>query len=74
MQIHAVTDTKEFDIAAAAQKLQPDARRLMTQADVAVGAKRITVAEIDAKLAASRLTTMERLQLKISLERCGLLA
>jgi len=72
MQIHAVTDTKEFDIAAAAQKLPPDVKRLMAQADITVGAKKLSTAEVDAKLAG--MDTISRLQLKVGLERAGLLA
>jgi hypothetical protein len=35
---------------------------------------RITVAELDRKLAASRLTTAERIQVKVALDRAGILA
>jgi len=72
MNITADVD-KTFDIAAAAQKLPPDARRLMAQADITVGAKKLSTAEVDAKLSAAGMPMMARLQLKISLERSGLL-
>ncbi len=74
MHINAVTDDKTFDIAAAAQKLPPDARRLMAQADITIGGKKLSTAELDAKLSAAGMNTMSRLQLKIALERANLLA
>lgn len=67
MHINAVTDDKTFDIAAAA-------RRLMAQADITIGGKKLSTAELDAKLSAAGMNTMSRLQLKIALERANLLA
>jgi hypothetical protein len=62
----------DLDIKAAVEKLPPNVRRLAAQADLALG--KLTVAQVDAKLAAApRLTTMDRLQIKIALNRAGLL-
>jgi hypothetical protein len=73
MNIHAVTDDKTFDIAAAAQKLPPDVKRLAAKADIVIAGKKLNVAEVDAKLAGSGMDAMSRLQLKLGLERAGLL-
>jgi hypothetical protein len=71
MQINAVTE-KTFDIQAAVASLPPNVKRLAAAGDVTI-AGRISVAEIDHKLGGSRLTTIEKLQLKIGLNRAGLL-
>jgi hypothetical protein len=71
MNISAVID-QPTDIQAAVAGLPPNIKRLAASADVTI-AGRISVAAIDAKLSASRLTTIEKLQLKIGLNRSGLL-
>jgi hypothetical protein len=73
MNINAVA-TPEFDIQAAVAKLPKTAYRLMAAAGVAVPTGKLTVAEVDAKLADSRLTLDQRIELKVSLDRAGLLA
>jgi len=72
MQIHAVTDTTKIEASILA--LPPNVRRLMAAADVVLAGKTISVAEIDRKLAASeRLSTIDKLTLKLGLNRGGLL-
>jgi hypothetical protein len=71
--LHAVAD-QQFSIEAAIAKLSKPAYRLMAAAGIDVPAKKLTVAEVDAKLAGSHLTLDQRLELKVSLERAGLLA
>jgi hypothetical protein len=71
MEIRAVTEKPTFNIEAAVASLGPDVRRLAACAEIPVG--RISVADIDAKLSASRFSTIEKLQLKIGLNRAGLL-
>ncbi len=73
LAIHAVADEAALAIKAAAAKLGPDVKRLMASASVIVDGKKLTVAEVDAKLAGSRLSVTERLTLKIGLTRAGLL-
>jgi hypothetical protein len=71
-KINAVAD-KEFSIEAAIAKLPLDVQRLSSSAGIAV-AGTLTVAQVDAKLAASQLSTLQKLQLKVGLNRAGLLA
>jgi hypothetical protein len=72
MQINAVTDTTKIEAAILA--LPANIKRLAAAADLALVGK-LTVAQVDAKLAAAtRLTTMDRLQIKIGLNRAGLLS
>jgi hypothetical protein len=73
MHINAVTDTTT-KIEAAIDHLPPNVRRLLASADVNLGGKTISVADIDRKLAASeRLSTLDKLALKLGLNRAGLL-
>jgi hypothetical protein len=72
MQINAIAERPEFNIAAAVASLPPDTKRLAAAADFAIAGK-ISVGALDAKLSASRLRTLEKLQLKIALNRAGLL-
>jgi hypothetical protein len=72
MQIHAIatTDTK---IEAAISSLPPTTRRLLAAADVSLTGK-ISVADLDRKLAAAeRLSVLDRLAVKVGLEKSGLL-
>jgi hypothetical protein len=74
MQIHAVTDQAALKIEAAILALPPNVKRLAAAANLELVGK-LTVAQVDAKLAAAaRLTTMDRLQIKIGLNRAGLLS
>jgi hypothetical protein len=70
--LNAVAEKPQFSIEAAVASLAPNITRLASAADVAIAGK-ITVAEIDRKLSSSRLSTIEKLQLKIGLNRAGLL-
>jgi hypothetical protein len=72
MHLNAVAEKPAFSIEAAVASLPPNITRLAAAAAVAIAAK-ISVAEIDRKLAGSRLSTIEKLQLKIGLNRAGLL-
>jgi hypothetical protein len=69
-----ISAVKEFDIKAAVDRLPANIKRLAASADLAL-VGRLSVATVDAKLAAAaeRLTTMDRLQIKIGLERAGIL-
>jgi hypothetical protein len=69
--IRAIAEKPEFNIEAAVASVPPDVRRLCASADVPLG--KISVAVIDLKLSASRLSTLQKLQLKIGLNRAGLL-
>lgn len=71
LAINAVST--DLTIKTAIEKLPANAVRLMAAADVDLAGKAISVSEIDRKLAASRLSTIEKLQLKIQLNRSGLL-
>jgi hypothetical protein len=71
MKINAIAEKPQFSIEAAVASLPPNVVRLAAAGDVALG--KISVAEIDHKLGGSRLTTIEKLQLKIGLNRAGLL-
>jgi hypothetical protein len=73
MNIVAVAEKQEFNIAAAIEKLSPPAHRLMARADVAMPTGKIDTATLDRQLANSRLTLDERLQLKVSLSHAGIL-
>jgi hypothetical protein len=78
MHINAVTDPATLKIEAAISSLPPNVRRLMTLADINLGGKTISVADIDRKLAASdasdrRMSTIDKLSLKLGLNRAGLL-
>jgi hypothetical protein len=69
LAIHAVADK---DIAAAAAKLTRPILRLMTMGNLPIG--RLTVAQVDAKLAAAeRLTALDRIAIKVELSRFGLM-
>jgi hypothetical protein len=74
MQIHAIaTDAKPTAIEAAILSLPANVRRLAAAADLQLVGK-LTVAQVDAKLAAAtRLTNTDRLTIKIGLNRAGLL-
>jgi hypothetical protein len=72
MQINAIAEKPAFSIEAAVASLPANITRLAAAADVAIAGK-ITVAEIDRRLGGSRLSTIEKLQLKIGLNRAGLL-
>lgn len=75
MQINAIADNKPtFSIEAALQKLPRPSFRLMAMAGIGMPDAKIPVAALDRQLAASRLTLDQRLELKVSLERSGLLA
>lgn len=68
--LHAVADTK---IEAAILALPPNVKRLAAAANLELVGK-ISVADVDRKLAAStRLTTLDKLQIKIGLNRAGVL-
>ncbi len=71
MTLRAVAD-KEFNIAAATGKISRQTSRLMAMADLPIG--RLTVAQVDAKLAAaSRLSVLDRIAIKAELSRFGLM-
>jgi hypothetical protein len=72
MKINAIAEKPQFSIEAAVASLPPNITRLAAASDVTIAGK-ISVAEIDRKLSSSRLSTIERLQLKIGLNRAGLL-
>jgi hypothetical protein len=73
MQINAVTERPTFDISAALGSREMTAvRSLMAAANIAPTA-RITVAELDQKLADSRLSTLQKLELKVAMTRAGIL-
>jgi hypothetical protein len=72
MSLHAVSDP-QFSIEAAVAKLPKPAFRLMIAAGLDVPKAKIQVGALDQQLAASRLTPEQRLELKVSLERVGLL-
>jgi hypothetical protein len=73
MQISAIADRENFNLSAAVSSLSPTVRRLMASANVSLTGK-ISVHDLDAKLAtAERMSTVEKLTLKIGLERQGLL-
>jgi hypothetical protein len=74
MNITAIADDKTFSLEAALAKLDKPAFRLMTAVGVGLPQAKIPVAALDRQLAASRLTTQQRLELKVSLSRVGLLA
>jgi hypothetical protein len=70
LTLNAVAD---LDIKAAVDRLPKNVTRLLAAADVALVGK-IGVADLDRRLAkADRLTNMDRLQIKIGLERAGIL-
>jgi hypothetical protein len=70
--LHAVA-SPDLTIQAAIQNLPPNIKRLAAAADLALVGK-LTVAQVDAKLAAAtRLTNTDRLTIKIGLNRAGLL-
>jgi hypothetical protein len=74
MQIHAVTD-KTFDVQAALAS--PEIRavsRILARAGVPPPSRPIDRAELNAKLEAAGLSIEKRLEIKIALERVGLLA
>jgi hypothetical protein len=71
--LNAVADKATFDISAAmASKEMLAVRSLMAAANIAPTGK-IIVAELDAKLANSRLSTQQRLELKVAMTRAGIL-
>lgn len=72
MTINAVSD-QEFSITAAVAKLPKPAYRLMAAAGIEVPKARIPVAMRDLQLATSKLTAEQRIELKVSLERAGIL-
>jgi hypothetical protein len=68
--LNAVAD---LDIKAAAAKLSRSTIRLMAQADLPIG--RLTLAQVDAKLAAStRLSTLDKIAIKVELSRLNLIS
>jgi hypothetical protein len=75
LAINAIADTAKpsFSIEAAmASKEMLAVRSLMAAANIAPTGK-IIVAELDAKLANSRLSTQQRLELKVAMTRAGIL-
>jgi hypothetical protein len=73
MEIHAIADRENFNLSAAVSSLSPTVRRLMASANVSLTGK-IGVADLDRKLAtAERLSVLEKLTLKVGLEKSGLL-
>lgn len=73
LSIHAVADQDVIAIAAAAAKLHPAIKRLLSSASVVIDGKKLSVADLDRQLASTRLSITERLTLKVGLERAGLL-
>jgi hypothetical protein len=74
MQIHAVVDTKAFDISAAMAR--PEGRvisRLMALANLEAPKNKVAVADLDRQLAGSKLSTLQRLELKVALDKIGVL-
>jgi hypothetical protein len=75
MHIHAVSTKPEFNIEAAlaspAVKLNA---RLLASIGIEEPKARIPLRELEDKMAAAGLPTMKRLELKICLERAGLLS
>jgi hypothetical protein len=73
MNIHAVLD-KPTEIAAAAAKLPPDAKRVAASAGLKFD-RRLTVADVDAALrnVPREMTTTQKIAFKVALERAGLL-
>jgi hypothetical protein len=77
MNINAVTAEKPVvNIDAAVAGLPRDVKRLMAHAGVNLGAKKLTVADLDAQFRASPrpLSAESRMAIKISLDRAQLLA
>jgi hypothetical protein len=76
MNITADIDTtKTFDISAALAR--PEGRvisRLMAMANIEPPKGKLAVADLDRQLAGSKLTTLQKLELKVSLDRIGALA
>jgi hypothetical protein len=72
MSLHAVADDK-FSIEAAVARLPKTAFRLMIAAGIDVPKSRLPVGALDLQLAGSKLTAEQRLELKVSLERAGLI-
>jgi hypothetical protein len=75
MNIQAIATKPAFDIQAAlanpAVKLNA---RLLASIGIEEPKARIPLRELEAKMAAANLPIQKRLELKICLERCGLLA
>jgi hypothetical protein len=76
MQISAVVDNKPtFDISTALGSREVVAvRSLMTAAGIEQPKTKIRLSDLDAKLSASRLTIQQRLEVKVALNRAGLIA
>jgi hypothetical protein len=73
MQIHAIANQPSFNIAAAMQSPEVRAvKSLMASADLRPLGK-MSIAEIDRKLSASRLSIQQRLRVKIALDRAGMI-
>lgn len=70
--LHAVAE-RPTSIEAAISNLPKNVTRMLAGADIALVGK-ISVADLDRKLAAStRLTTTDKLTIKVGLERAGVL-
>ncbi len=73
-KMHAIATPPVFNLAAAMENpAVRSALRIMAQAGIEKPTGRIALADLDRKLAASSLSPRERLQVKISLERAGIL-
>jgi hypothetical protein len=73
MEIRAVA-TPDLKIEAAIQSLPSGVKRLLAAANVDLAGKKIGVADLDRRLAsAERMSTLDKLALKVGLERQGIL-
>ena len=75
MHINAVSTKPEFNIEAALQNpaIKQNAR-LLASIGLERPKARISIRDLEDKMAAANVPTMKRLELKIALERAGLLA
>jgi hypothetical protein len=75
MKIQAVTDKPTFDIQAAlANPAVKMNARILAQIGIERPTGRIPLRELEDKMAAANLPSQKRIELKIALERCGLLS
>ena len=73
MQINAVTERPTFDISAALGSREMTAVRSLMAAAAIEPKGKLTIAELDEKLAGSRLSTLQKLELKVAMNRAGIL-
>jgi hypothetical protein len=74
LAIRAVTAEKTFDISAALAR--PEGRvisRLMTTAGVELPKGKLAVQDLDRQLSGSKLSTLQKIELKVALDKIGVL-